>query len=309
VKILSRIALAAALALGLGLAVRQPADAVLCTVPYVFNSGTIINATPFNSNFSALQACGNSIDNSNIGSAGLYASNLLPTTSGQATFGGLQPYTFPNSLTANAGSTTVVPVTANGASGQTADLADYDVNGSKLAWFDSAGVLHGPSAAFSSGLTSPSFSATGSVTAGSATAPAGASGDVIASRSTTAGSLDLGGSTSSATIDYGATTGGTVTVSKPLAVTGTIAATGAVSGTTLSPTAGTLTAIGWGSCVTTPNCALGLNVAMYNTSYRCQLTVNNTSGPSTVFAYIVASTSTISVYGPTGYTIQALCYE
>jgi hypothetical protein len=111
-----------------------------------------------------------------------------------------------------------------------------------------------------------------------------------------------------------ATTVATLTSAGNFSTTGSVSGTtgsfsGAVSGTTLSPTAGTLTAIGWGSCVTTPNCALGLNVAMYNTSYRCQLTVNNTSGPSTVFAYIVASTSTISVYGPTGYTIQALCYE
>ncbi|MFY9780850.1 MAG: hypothetical protein WAJ85_10115 [Candidatus Baltobacteraceae bacterium] len=158
--------LVAAIAVGLGLAARLPADATLCTVPNTFSVGSIINAAPFNANFSALQTCGNSIDNTNIGSAGLYASNLLPTSGAQATFGGLVPYTFNNSLTANAGNTTVVPFTANGASGQTADLADYDVNGSKLAWFDASGVLHGTSAAFSSSLSAVGITSTAGVAVG-----------------------------------------------------------------------------------------------------------------------------------------------
>jgi hypothetical protein len=74
------------------------ADATLCTIPFTFSTGSTIQAAPFNSNFSALQTCGNNIDNSNIGSAGLYASNLLPTTLGQATFGGSQTYLFPNGV-------------------------------------------------------------------------------------------------------------------------------------------------------------------------------------------------------------------
>jgi hypothetical protein len=76
------------------------ADATLCTVPNVFSNGSTINAAPFNSNFSALQTCGNNLDNSQVGSAGFYASNLKPTNGTQATFGGSQVYTFPSGVVA-----------------------------------------------------------------------------------------------------------------------------------------------------------------------------------------------------------------
>ncbi len=76
------------------------ADATLCTIPNVFSNGTTINAAPFNANFSALQTCGNNIDNSNIGAAGILASQIIPTTVGQATFGGSQVYTFPAGVAA-----------------------------------------------------------------------------------------------------------------------------------------------------------------------------------------------------------------
>jgi hypothetical protein len=57
-------------------------------------TGTTINAAPFNTNFSAVATAVNSIDNSNIGAAGLFASQLLPTTAAQATFGGAIGYQF-----------------------------------------------------------------------------------------------------------------------------------------------------------------------------------------------------------------------
>jgi hypothetical protein len=67
----------------------------LLTIPNTFVTGTVIAAAPFNGNFSAVATAVNNIDNTNIGAAGLFASNLLPATLAQATFGGAQVYTFP----------------------------------------------------------------------------------------------------------------------------------------------------------------------------------------------------------------------
>jgi hypothetical protein len=64
-------------------------------VPYSFSNGTNSNASNVNQNFSSLQNCGNNIDYSNFGTAGIFASQIKPTTAGQATFGGSQAYTFP----------------------------------------------------------------------------------------------------------------------------------------------------------------------------------------------------------------------
>jgi hypothetical protein len=95
-----RLALVALVALGCALAIApREARATTCTIPYVFTNGTTINAAPFNSNFTALQTCGNNIDNTNIGSAGIYASQVIPLTAAEATFGGALGYTFPNSVT------------------------------------------------------------------------------------------------------------------------------------------------------------------------------------------------------------------
>lgn len=64
-------------------------------------TGTTIQAAPFNSNFQAVQTAVNNIDATNIGAVGLYASNLIPTSTAQATFGGTTPYTFNENLFCN----------------------------------------------------------------------------------------------------------------------------------------------------------------------------------------------------------------
>lgn len=79
----------------------HPAQATTCTIPNTFTANTSAVAAQVNANFSSLQTCGNSIDNTNIGSAGLFASQLKPTNSGQASFGGTQAYTFPAQLSAS----------------------------------------------------------------------------------------------------------------------------------------------------------------------------------------------------------------
>jgi hypothetical protein len=90
----------------------------LLTIPNTFVTGTTIAAAPFNANFSTVATAVNNIDNTNIGVAGLFASNLLPTSPAQATFGGAVGYTF------SPGAAGQVPLTVNGATAQTADLFD-----------------------------------------------------------------------------------------------------------------------------------------------------------------------------------------
>jgi hypothetical protein len=69
----------------------------LVVIPYTFNPNTLAQSAQVNANFTAIAAVLNgSIDNTNIGPAGIYASQIIPTTTAQATFGGgTQKYIFP----------------------------------------------------------------------------------------------------------------------------------------------------------------------------------------------------------------------
>jgi hypothetical protein len=121
---LYRIAGALAFGAAAFLASHAPASATACSVPYNagngISNGQPAQASQINSNFSALQFCSNNIDNTNIGSAGLFASQIVPTNLAQATFGGNQTYSF------QAPTTTSVPLRVMGTSGQTADLLDLE---------------------------------------------------------------------------------------------------------------------------------------------------------------------------------------
>lgn len=98
------------------------ASATTCTVPFNASNG-ISNGQPaqaaqINSNFSALQACENNVDNTNVGTAGFWASQIIPTTGAQATFAGSQEYTFPSAIQENQGGTIYgIPFDANSTSG------------------------------------------------------------------------------------------------------------------------------------------------------------------------------------------------
>lgn len=63
---------------------------------FLFQTGQIPTATQWNANPAAFVAGFANIDNTNIGAAGLYASQVKPTGTGTATFGGSTAYTFPN---------------------------------------------------------------------------------------------------------------------------------------------------------------------------------------------------------------------
>ena len=133
------------------------------TIPFTFAPLTSISSGQMDSNFTAVATAINNIDNTNIGMAGIYASQIIPPSGVRATFGGQFGYTFypavsnqipltvsgvtlqsadilDVTLTAGgikafsvdmsgqgafiAGSITAVPLTVNGTSGQTADIFD-----------------------------------------------------------------------------------------------------------------------------------------------------------------------------------------
>lgn len=133
-RVLFVVGLIAAIALGS----HKTADATSCTIPNVFTNGTSADANQVNANFSSLQSCGNNIDHTNIGSLGIYATQIVPLSVGQAVFGGSFGYAFdPN----DPGQ---VPLTIVGAMSQTADLFDIYNGGqtTKYVWVDSSGNLH-----------------------------------------------------------------------------------------------------------------------------------------------------------------------
>ena len=95
------------------------------SVPYTFVNGTVADGTQVNANFSAIVAAGNNINASNIGALGIYATNIIPTTITQGTFGGTQPYTFNNGIIATPTSSTPTATTGTVWYDQTQDSLSY----------------------------------------------------------------------------------------------------------------------------------------------------------------------------------------
>jgi hypothetical protein len=73
------------------------------SIPYTFAGGGYAIGANVDANFSACASAINNIDNTNIGIAGLYPSQMLPTTAPQATFGGNQNYMFTNQVLSRGG--------------------------------------------------------------------------------------------------------------------------------------------------------------------------------------------------------------
>jgi hypothetical protein len=81
------------------LAPREKALSINCSIAHTFITGETLTAANMNANPIAQLNCTSNLDHNNVGAAGFYASQIIPTTTGQATFGGTQPYAFPNALT------------------------------------------------------------------------------------------------------------------------------------------------------------------------------------------------------------------
>lgn len=71
------------------------------SLPFNFIAGTTAVASQVDQNFQALaNAINGNIDNQNVGALGFYASQILPLTPAEATFGGNQTYAFPAAILA-----------------------------------------------------------------------------------------------------------------------------------------------------------------------------------------------------------------
>jgi hypothetical protein len=188
IRLLSKITLAVAL-LAAGLFHGEQALAT-CAASYPFtfvNGVSIVDASTLMSNLNDVRSCATTVDNTQIGTLGIYASQIIPTTVPQATFGGAFGYTFfPNQAAQ-------VPVTIKLATGQTANALTIVTNaGIVIAWVTSGGALNVGN-----------------------TAQASTGGDAAFSRSVQTGSITLGGVTDSATLDFGVTSPNEITLKKP----------------------------------------------------------------------------------------------
>jgi hypothetical protein len=71
------------------------------SLPFTFSPDTLIKSGQVNADFAVIVGVVNAgIDNTNIGTAGIYASQIIPITILEATFGGGVPYTFTQALSA-----------------------------------------------------------------------------------------------------------------------------------------------------------------------------------------------------------------
>lgn len=85
-----------------------PAFAITVSQPYPIVPHTTASSSQVQADFSALYSTINGyIDAANLASStGIYASQVVPTSTGQATFGGSQSYTFPSNLSVIGGTST-----------------------------------------------------------------------------------------------------------------------------------------------------------------------------------------------------------
>lgn len=85
---------------------RAPAYAACSSIPFTFTNGvSTLDATTTNANNNHFQSCSTTVDNSQIGVLGIYASQVIPTSLVQATFGGAFNYTFPSAIITGANNT------------------------------------------------------------------------------------------------------------------------------------------------------------------------------------------------------------
>jgi hypothetical protein len=76
--------------------------------------GDTLSPAFLNGEIASIVTAGNNIDNNNIGTLGVYASQVKPTSGAQATFGGTQLYTMNNGLSVLSGADAVVPAAITG---------------------------------------------------------------------------------------------------------------------------------------------------------------------------------------------------
>lgn len=189
----------------------------LITIPYTFSAGTNAVASEVNANYTVLaNVINGGLDSTNVGAAGFYASQIIPTSSAQALFGGSVGYKF------YPGASGVVPLTISGVAGQSVDILDITLTsgGTNAFKLNSAGAAtFGTSVAIGTTLTAGTtitstagniiaLAGTLEVTAlGAVSLPGGVgTGDLLAQQTASRGALFLGGSTQSSALDFGVST-------------------------------------------------------------------------------------------------------
>ena len=103
------------------------------TIPNSFAPMTTMVSANMNANYAAVVTWLTLIDHTNIGPAGIVASNLRPTNATNATFGGSYGYLF------GPMATSIAPVTISAPSGQTSDIMQVNLNAVKQFSVNSAG--------------------------------------------------------------------------------------------------------------------------------------------------------------------------
>jgi hypothetical protein len=199
----------------------------LITIPYTFVAGTEAISAQVNANFSEIATVVNGeLDNTNINSSvGIYASQIIPTSTVQATFGGAYGYVIAP------GVTTQVPLTISGITSQNVDLFDIYLTsgGSKDFWITSSGNMHIASGiTFNAPLTSPSNAAVALANDNAAT------GGLILNvptGSTNGFQFQTAGSTVASIAASGAVATGALTVTGQIKATTSIVAGSATAGT------------------------------------------------------------------------------
>jgi hypothetical protein len=189
-------------------------------LPYTAVANQVAPSASYNANDAAIVAWANgNIDNTNIGSAGIFASQIKPTTGTQATFGATATGVGYKFLANDA---TAVPLTVSGVSGQSADIFDVTLTsgGNKVFSVVSSGVTGTTALA---ALSLP---------------PAAVAGDFVVQRTASAGAAWFGGASQRGSIDFGTSTAGQFTISAATAFNGFISTVGIVYGSyTATPSA------------------------------------------------------------------------
>lgn len=181
------------------------AEAAPCSPSHTYVTGETLTAATLNSNPVTFSGCFSNIDNTNIGAAGLYASQLNPGNSTQATFGGGQSYTFPVNIsvmgsTATAGLSDSANAVITGTLGVTGATTLTSLSGTSGTFSSTLGVTGtstlGPVNAGATSVTSLASSGAVSGTTGSFSSTLGVTG-----ATTLTGALNAnGGSTTTGAV-------------------------------------------------------------------------------------------------------------
>lgn len=145
----------------------REASAATCVVSHTFVTGETLTATTMNANPANEVNCINNVDFNNIGVAGIYASQIKPGNTTQATFGGSSVYTFPAGV--NAGGPLTATTGAFSGSVSAANIAPSPVStpnssATIIGWGDSTTWgAYGPTSCVSAQMA-PTSVAPGSLT-------------------------------------------------------------------------------------------------------------------------------------------------